>query len=75
MLKFFDPHMRSDGYLVVEDGNLSDMGDHEQRDGGPARAVSQFLMEAGGRYAIDESYCDLYGHNVTSNPNGYLRKT
>ena len=43
-------------------------------DGGPGRAISQFLSETAGRYEIDASYCDQFGHNVTGNPNGYLRR-
>jgi cephalosporin hydroxylase len=73
VLRFFGPRMRRGEYLVVEDGNVSDMGDDLARGGGPLRAVSQYLMEAPGRFEIDSSYCDRYGHNVTGNPNGYLR--
>lgn len=73
VLRFFGPHMRRGEYLVVEDGNVSDMGDDQARAGGPLRAISQYLMEAPGRFEIDAAYCDRYGHNVTGNPNGYLR--
>jgi len=37
-------------------------------------ASSEFLAERREDYEIDERYCDLYGFNVTENPNGYLRK-
>jgi len=74
VLRFFDPLMQSGEYIVVEDGNVSDMGDDAHRAGGPGRAISQFLLETGDRYEIDTSYCDYYGHNVTGNPNGYLRR-
>ena len=71
-LRFFGPKMRHDEYIVVEDGIVSDMGDDKARAGGPLRAVSRYLMETSGRFEIDSSYCDRYGHNVTGNPNGYL---
>ncbi len=74
VLRFFDPLMRSGEYIVVEDGNVSDMGQEAEFDGGPGRAISQFLFESRGRFEIDASYCDQFGHNVTGNPNGYLRK-
>jgi cephalosporin hydroxylase len=73
VLQFFGPRMRFGEYIVVEDGNVSDMGDDLARAGGPLRAVSQYLLETPGRFEIVSSYCDRYGHNVTGNPNGYLR--
>ena len=75
VLRFFDPLMRPGEYIVVEDGNVSDMGQESNFDGGPGRAISQFLSETSGHYEIDASYCDQFGHNVTGNPNGYLRRT
>jgi cephalosporin hydroxylase len=72
-LRFFGPKMRRGEYLVVEDGIVSDIGDDKMRAGGPLRAVSQYLQENPGRFEIDASYCDRYGHNVTGNSNGYLR--
>lgn len=75
VLRFFDSLMNPGEYIVVEDGNVSDMGDDARFDGGPGRAISQFIFETTGRYEIDSTYCDHYGHNVTGNPNGYLRRT
>lgn len=74
VLRFFDPVMQPGEYFIVEDGAVSDMGDDSHRGGGPGHAISQFLLETKGRYQIDASYCDRYGHNVTGNPNGYLRR-
>lgn len=73
VLRFFGRRMRRGEYLVVEDGNVSDMGDDHAREGGPLRAISQYLLETPDRFEIDACYCDRYGHNVTGNPNGYLR--
>lgn len=74
VLRFFDKKMRSGEYLVIEDGVVSDMGRADEFDGGPNRAIAEFLTEAGDRYEIDTELCDFYGHNVTGNPNGYLRR-
>lgn len=74
VLRFFDPLMRSGEYIVVEDANVTDMGDDERFDGGPGRAIEEFLAANGDRYEIDRNYCDRFGHNYTGNPNGYLRR-
>jgi cephalosporin hydroxylase len=74
VLQFFDPLLRSEEYIVVEDGNMTEMGSDDDRDGGPARAITEFLAARGQDYEIDAAYCDHYGRNVTGNPNGYLRK-
>lgn len=74
VLRFFDPLLRSGEYIVVEDANVSEMGVDARLDGGPARAIAQFMHDCGRDYEIDASYCDRYGPNVTGNPNGYLRR-
>jgi cephalosporin hydroxylase len=55
VLRFFDPYMRSAEYIVVEDGNVSDMGNDGNREGGPCRAISEFLMR-NPACQIDASY-------------------
>lgn len=73
VLQFFAPMMRPGEYLVIEDGVLSDMGWARRYGGGPGLAISRFL-EANPDFEIDAEICDLFGHNVTFNPNGYLRR-
>lgn len=74
VLRFFDPLLEPGEYIVVEDGNVTEMGVDARFKGGPARAIAEFLRDRGGAYQIDTRYCDHYGRNVTGNPNGYLRK-
>jgi cephalosporin hydroxylase len=74
VLRFFDPLMRSGEFIVVEDATITDMGLEPDYDGGPNRAIEEFLREAGHRYVIDPNYTDRFGHNFTGNPNGYLRR-
>jgi cephalosporin hydroxylase len=74
VLRFFDPLLRSGEYIVIEDANMTEMGTDAGHDGGPARAICEFLGGHGADYLIDDRYCDLYGFNVTENPNGYLRR-
>jgi cephalosporin hydroxylase len=43
-------------------------------DGGPLRAIHEFLARTAPRYEIDRSLCDYFGPNVTWNVDGYLRR-
>lgn len=74
IVEFFDPWMRSGEYLIVEDGVVEPMGAADRYDGGPNRAIKEFLQDRGEHWEIDAGYCDWFGHNVTWNTNGYLRR-
>ncbi len=74
VLDFFDPILRKDEYIVIEDALVTDLGVAHHYDGGPGVAIAAFLEKHRGRYAIDASFCDRYGHNFTGNPNGYLKR-
>lgn len=74
VLDFFDPWMRQGEYIVIEDGILSDMRVADQYEGGPARAIAEFLEKRPGCYEIDRTLCDYFGRNVTWNVDGYLRR-
>ena len=72
-LNFFDQHMQSGEYIIVEDGVLEDLRYRELKNG-PKRAIKEFLATHPDNYRIDREYCDFYGRNVTWNINGYLVK-
>jgi cephalosporin hydroxylase len=74
-MRFFDRWTRPGEYLIIEDGIIESMGAAERYDGGPSRAITEFLAETGDRYMIDPDYCDYFGYNVTWNTNGYLKRT
>jgi len=74
VMRFFDPLLQSGEYLVIEDAEIIHTGQDKEREGGPARAIAEFLRDRGNAYEIDTRYCDQYGRNVTGNLNGYLRK-
>lgn len=74
VLDFFADVMQPGEYIVVEDGILSDMRVAADYDGGPLRAIHEFLARHRGKYEIDRSYCDYFGPNVTWNVDGYLRR-
>jgi cephalosporin hydroxylase len=75
VLDFFDRWLRPGESIVIEDGILSDMRVADLYDGGPLRAVRQFLGRTAGRYEIDRTLCDFFGRNVTWNVDGFLRRT
>ena len=73
-LRFLAGAMRPGDVLVMEDGNLAEIGLEERYDGGPSRAIATFMDEQPETYAIMPEYCDMFGPNATYNPNGYLRR-
>jgi cephalosporin hydroxylase len=76
VLAFFDRWLRAGEYIVVEDGILTAMRVAETYDGGPLRAIHEFLARSGGggKYEVDRTFCDYFGRNVTWNVDGYLRR-
>lgn len=74
VLCFFDRHLVLGDYIVVEDGILTDMRVAADYDGGPLRAIREFLAGAPGRYEIDRRFCDYFGRNVTWAVDGWLRR-
>ena len=74
VLEFFDTWLRPDEYIVIEDGILTAMRVADSYDGGPLRAIHEFIARTEGRYEIDRALCDYFGTNVTWNIDGYLRR-
>lgn len=75
VLKFFDPWLQPQEYIVVEDGIISDLSEIADCNSGPHRALKEFLAQHRGEYDIDGDYCDFFGYNLTWCTNGFLRKT
>lgn len=75
-LDFFHAHLQAGDYIVVEDGIVSQLShkQYRQYEDGPNRAVADFLSSHGVEYRIDTELCDCFGHNVTYNPNGWLKR-
>jgi cephalosporin hydroxylase len=74
VLEFFHPRLRAGDYVVVEDGDVGDLDKPFRIAPGPNEAVHELLTKHPGQYEIDAELCDFFGYNVTSNPNGYLRR-
>ena len=71
-IRFFADTMRTGDVLVVEDGVIDDLGLTVSYDGGPNRAVAEFIAADPGTFRVTKEYCDMFGTNATYNPNGYL---
>jgi cephalosporin hydroxylase len=74
VMEFFAPYLHRGEYMLVEDGIVDMLGISSQFDGGPNRAIKEFLEKHAGEYAIDTAFCDFFGPNFTYNINGYLVK-
>lgn len=72
-LKKFTPFVSKDSYYIVEDGIITELGLEKEFDGGPQRAIREFL-KANKDFRIDEAWCNFFGYNTTFNINGYLKK-
>jgi cephalosporin hydroxylase len=73
-LDFFGRHLLPGEYLVIEDGVLDDLGVTARYGGGPNAAIAEYLAAKPSVFEIAAGYCDMFGHNATYNPNGYLKK-
>ena len=74
VLAFGARHLRRGEYLIMEDAVLEELDLADRFDGGPSRALKTFLADHPEVYEIDTTYCDMFGVNATTNPNGYLRR-
>ena len=61
-------------YMIVEDGIVNKLGMADQFNGGPLKALREFLPKHP-EFSVDRKWCDLFGMNATFNVNGYLKKT
>lgn len=69
----FAPLVTPGSYLVVEDGIVDSLGISEEFNGGPLRAIKEFL-ENRNDFATDTYWCDFFGKNTTFNTIGYLKR-
>jgi cephalosporin hydroxylase len=71
-LGFFAAATQPGDVVVVEDGVLDDLGLGGAYDGGPNRALAEFLAASPNAFRVLTGYCDMFGLNATYNPNCYL---
>lgn len=73
VMEKFAPVVTPGSYLIVEDGILNHLGLLSAYQGGPLRAIREFLKTYP-EFEVDRRWCDFFGKNATFNVNGYLYK-
>jgi cephalosporin hydroxylase len=72
-LEKFSPFVTTGSYFIVEDGIITELGLENQYNGGPQKAIREFLKK-NMNFETDRKWCDFFGPNATFNVNGYLKK-
>lgn len=72
-LEKFSPLVTPGSYCIVEDGIVTELGKEKLFNGGPQKAIQEFLRH-NNNFIIDLQWCDFFGPNATFNVNGYLKK-
>jgi len=73
VLKKFHSLVSIGSYFIVEDGIIDELGMKKEYNGGPLKAIKEFLNE-NNEFEIDRKWCDFFGVNATFNVNGYLKR-
>lgn len=60
-------------YFIIEDGSLIHVGLENEYNGGPLKAIEEFLP-LNDNFLVDRHWCDFFGKNTTFNTNGYLKR-
>lgn len=69
----FNKIVTTNSYFIVEAGVLLELGYGDNYNGGPLKAIKEFLNE-NSDYIIDRGWCDFFGNNATFNPDGFLKR-
>ncbi len=72
-IKKFSPIVSVGSYLIIEDGIVDELGMKKKFNGGPVRAIREFLKN-NNDFKIDRKWCDFFGKNATFNIDGYLKR-
>ena len=73
ILNKFHGLVKKDSYFIVEDGIINELGLEKKYNGGPLKAIREFLA-TNSDYVVDKKWCNMFGRNATFNVNGYLKK-
>lgn len=72
-IKKFSPFVSPGSYYIVEDGIIDHLGRKKEYNGGPIRAIEEFLS-INEKFSIERRWCDFFGKNSTFNISGYLKR-
>jgi cephalosporin hydroxylase len=70
----FAPVVSKGSYLIVEDGIIDALGWTDTYNGGPVKAIKEFLPSHP-EFEIDYKWINMFGEDATFNTLGYLLKT
>jgi cephalosporin hydroxylase len=73
VLRKFHSIVSVDSYIIIEDGIINELGMEKKYNGGPLRAIREFMSEQS-NFIVDRKWCDMFGTNATFNVNGFLKK-
>ncbi|MBN7812942.1 class I SAM-dependent methyltransferase [Algoriphagus sp. H41] len=63
-----------DSYLIVEDGIVEDLGWGKSYQGGPVKAIKEF-MQTNSNFVVDLRWENFFGKRATFNTSGFLKKS
>lgn len=69
----FGKVVSKNSYLIVEDGIIDDLGMKKDYNGGPVKAIEEFLKK-NSDFVIDKKWVDFFGPSATFNTKGYLKR-
>jgi cephalosporin hydroxylase len=69
----FSKVVSTNSYLIVEDGIIDDLGLKKKYNGGPVKAIEEFLV-LNTDFKIDLNWVDFFGPSATFNTKGYLKR-
>jgi cephalosporin hydroxylase len=69
----FSRYVSLDSYLIVEDGIINDLGREKEFNGGPLKAIKEFLNN-NSNFELCEKWVNFFGENATFNTMGYLKR-
>lgn len=72
-MRKFNQIVSKNSYLIVEDGIIDDLGRTKEFNGGPLRAINEFLLDDV-NFSPEYKWINFFGENATFNPLGYLKK-
>ncbi|WP_162944939.1 CmcI family methyltransferase [Flavisolibacter nicotianae] len=72
-INHFAPVVTKDSYLIVEDGIIDRLGLTENFNGGPVRAIKEFLP-VHPEFVLDLKWHNFFGEGATFNTMGYLKR-
>lgn len=72
-IRKFEGLVSKNSYLIVEDGIIDALGWSKDFEGGPVKAINEFLSE-NNNFVRDSHWEDFFGKSATFNTKGFLKK-